>query len=98
MLHLEVVVLGPPVSNQSARANVLAWQAKVKAELVKVWSKPPLNEKLKSIIINFHDGEKPSVDVDNMAKPIHDVMNKLVYEDDRQVRSTEVSHLRIDSP
>src|SRR5207237_552775 len=35
---------------------------------------------------HFHVGEKPPLDVDNMSKPIHDVMNKLVYEDDRQIR------------
>ena len=47
---------------------------------------------------HFHVGEKPPLDVDNMSKPIHDVMNKLVYEDDRQIRQAEITHVRIDAP
>ena len=50
------------------------------------------------MIINFHDGDKPSLDTDNMSKPILDVMQKLVYADDRQIRQSELSHVRIDAP
>ena len=53
---------------------------------------------MKAILINFHRGEKPPLDVDNMSKPIHDVMNKLVYDDDRQIRQAEITHVRIDAP
>lgn len=54
--------------------------------------------KLKAVIINFHDGDRPSVDTDNMSKPILDALNKLVYDDDRQIRQAELVHLRIDAP
>jgi Holliday junction resolvase RusA-like endonuclease len=98
-MHLEYVVLGPPISNQSTNpTNLRAWKATVKGEAQKAWTKPPLTGKLKAIIINFHTGDKPPLDVDNMSKPIHDVMNKLVYDDDRQIRQAEITHVRIDAP
>ena len=53
---------------------------------------------LKAVIINFHTGEKPSLDLDNMSKPILDVMQKFVYDDDRQIRQAELTHVRIDAP
>jgi Holliday junction resolvase RusA-like endonuclease len=98
-VHLEFVVIGTPVSNQSTNPlNLTAWKATVKGEAQKVWTSAPLTGRLKAIIINFHRGEKPPLDVDNMSKPIHDAMNKLVYEDDRQIRQAEISHVRIDAP
>ncbi|HTU18670.1 MAG TPA: RusA family crossover junction endodeoxyribonuclease [Gemmataceae bacterium] len=60
--------------------------------------KPVLTGKLKGIIINFHRGDKPTLDVDNLSKPIFDVMEKIVYEDDRQIRQAEIAHVRIDAP
>lgn len=100
--HLEYVVLGPPISNQQStaqgRANLVAWRSKVLLEAGNIWKVPPLNGKLKAIIINFHDGPKPSLDTDNMSKPILDVMQSLVYGDDRQIRQAELSHVRIDAP
>ena len=98
-MHVEYVVLGPPVSNQSTNpATLNQWKATVKGEAKKAWSNAPLKGRLKAILINFHVGEKPPLDVDNMSKPIHDVMNKLVYEDDRQIRQAEITHVRIDAP
>src|SRR6185437_10313958 len=101
-MHLEYVVLGPPISNQQSSlrglANLAAWKASVRSEALRGWTKTPLTGRLKVVIINFHEGEKPSLDVDNMSKPIHDVMNRLVYDDDRQIRQAEISHVRIDAP
>jgi Holliday junction resolvase RusA-like endonuclease len=101
-MHLEYVVLGQPISNQATGkkglANLNAWKAKVKAEAKKLWKAAPLKGRLKAIIINFHKGDKPPLDVDNMSKPIHDIMNNLVYDDDRQIRQAEISHVRIDAP
>jgi Holliday junction resolvase RusA-like endonuclease len=62
------------------------------------WGKSLLFGKVKVTIINFHSGTRPSVDVDNMSKPIHDVMNRVVYGDDRQIRQAAITHLRIDEP
>jgi hypothetical protein len=33
-----------------------------------------------------------------MSKPILDVMQDIVYDDDRQVRQAEITHVRIDAP
>ncbi|MGA7499236.1 MAG: RusA family crossover junction endodeoxyribonuclease [Isosphaeraceae bacterium] len=97
-MHLEFVVLGPPISNQSPGSNLDNWRATVEAEAKKQWNKAVLNGNLKAVIINFHLGSRPSVDIDNMLKPILDVMQKIVYDDDRQIRQAEISHVRIDAP
>jgi Holliday junction resolvase RusA-like endonuclease len=76
----------------------LNWRATVEAEAKKQWNKAVLNGNLKAIIINFHLTSKPSIDLDNMSKPILDVMQKIVYDDDRQIRQAEISHVRIDAP
>lgn len=98
-MHLEFAVLGPPISNQQNRvrgkANLAAWRATVAGEARKQWTKPILVGELKVIIINFHEGNKPSLDVDNLSKPILDAMQKIVYDDDRQIRQAEISHQKI---
>jgi Holliday junction resolvase RusA-like endonuclease len=57
-----------------------------------------LSGRLKAVVINFHIGDKPSLDLDNMSKPILDVMQQIVYADDRQIRQAELTHVRIDAP
>ena len=59
------------------------------------WAGPSLTGHLKAVIINFHGGNKPSVDIDNMSKPILDVLQNIVYGDDRQIRQAEITHLEI---
>lgn len=53
---------------------------------------------MKFLLINFHEGDKPSLDDDNMVKPIRDAPNKFVYDDDRQIRYSETLHVSIDAP
>jgi hypothetical protein len=99
MVHLEFVLPGPPVSHQTNdKANLKAWQTKVRTEAAKVWTGAPLTGKLKFVLINFHEGDKPPLDDDNMVKPIRDALNKFVYEDDRQIRYSETLHVPIDDP
>jgi hypothetical protein len=99
MLYLEFVLPGPPVSYQTSdKANLKAWQATVKAEAARTWIGPPLHGKLKFMLINFHEGDKPPMDDDNMVKPIRDALNNLVYLDDRQIRYSETIHVPIDDP
>lgn len=98
MAHLEFVVLGPPISNQSQGLALQGWRATVEAEARKGWNAPPLSGGLKAVVINFHTGDKPSLDLDNMSKPILDVLQGLVYADDRQVRQAELAHVKIDTP
>lgn len=97
-MYLEFVVPGPPISNQSQAAALTAWRATVGAAAKTQWTAPPLAGRLKAIIINFHTGDKPPVDVDNMSKPILDVMEGIVYGNDRQVRQAEITHVKIDAP
>jgi hypothetical protein len=97
-MHLEFVVPGPPVSNQCPGPNLINWRATVETEAKKQWNKAILSGNLKAVLINFHVGNKPSVDIDNMSKPILDVMQRIVYDDDRQIRQAEISHVRINAP
>jgi hypothetical protein len=77
MPHLEFVVLGPPVSHQTSdRANLKAWQATIKLEASKGWTSAPLKGKLKFLLINFHEGDKPPLDDDNMVKPIRETTGR----------------------
>jgi Holliday junction resolvase RusA-like endonuclease len=98
-MHLEFTVLGPPISNQQSnvngRANLTSWRAAIVAQARASWQKPPLTGRLKAVIINFHAGNKPSVDVDNMSKPILDVMQGIVFDDDRQIVQAEITHVDI---
>lgn len=99
MLHLEFVLPGPPVSYQTTdRANLKAWQATVRAEAARTWAASPLTGRLKFLLINFHEGDKPTLDDDNMVKPIRDALNKFVYDDDRQIRYSETLHVPIEDP
>src|SRR4051794_26590283 len=99
MHHLEFVVPGPPVSYQTSdKKNLKAWQVTIKAEAAKTWTGPPLGGKLKFLLINFHEGDKPPLDDDNMVKPIRDALNKFVYDDDRQIRYSETIQVSIDAP
>jgi hypothetical protein len=93
--HLEFVVPGPPVSNQSPGPNLTTWRATVRGAAMLVWSNSPLTKELKAVIINFYAGNRPSVDVDNMSKPILDELNNLVYDDDRQIVQVEITHTKI---
>ena len=101
-MHLEFVVPGPPISNQQSKpagkANLVAWPGVIAGAIGPLWgTKPILTGSLKAIIINFFEGDKPSVDVDNMAKPILDEMQKVVYKNDRQIWQAEITHVKIDS-
>ncbi len=98
MMHVEFVVLGVPISNQVSGINLDAWRSAIAAEAGKQRKTPLLTGKLKGVIINFHLGDKPSLDVDNMSKPIFDVLEGVVYDNDRQIRQAEITHVRIDVP
>jgi hypothetical protein len=99
VLYLEFVLPGPPVSHQTSdRANLKRWQAAVRAEAAKTWAAAPLTGRLKFLLINFHEGDTPPLDDDNMVKPIRDALNQFVYEDDRQIRYSETLQVPIDDP
>jgi Holliday junction resolvase RusA-like endonuclease len=98
-LHLEFVVLGPPISNQQSsvqgRANLATWRATIAGAATLAWPNAPLVIELKAIIINCYAGNEPSVDTDNMSKPILEAMQGIAYIDDRQVVQAEFTHARL---
>ncbi len=100
-VYLEFVVAGPPVSSQQntakGRANLAGWQKELAREAESRWKFAPLTGVLKALIINFHESVKPSVDLDNILKPILDAMQKIILENDRQIRQAEIAHVNIDS-
>ena len=91
---VEFIVEGSPVSHQTKNRKALqGWKARVRAEAVKVWNQPPVKALIQCTIINFYGGPAPTLDDDNMVKPIRDALNGLVYEDDLQVRHSIHAHL-----
>jgi hypothetical protein len=99
-MHLEFVVPGPPISNQQStptgKLNLAAWHSVIAGTVAPLWgTKPILTGELKAVIINFFAGNMPSVDVDNLSKPILDEMQKVVYKNDRQIRQAEITHVKI---
>ena len=99
-MHIEFVVPGPPISNQQStpagKANLVTWHGVIAGAVGPLWgTNAILTGELKAVIINFFAGNKPSVDVDNMSKPILDEMQKLVYKNDRQIRQAEITHVKI---
>ena len=99
-MHLEFVVPGPPISNQQSKqagkTNLVTWHGVIAGAVAPLWGKKAiLTGELKAVIINFFAGNKPSVDVDNMSKPILDEMQKVVYKNDRQIRQAEITHVKI---
>ena len=100
MPHVEFIVQGPPVSQQTKdRTSLKTWKDVIRAEATKNWAgKPPLTGKLKCTILNFHEGENATLDDDNMVKPIRDALNGLVYVDDSQISYSETMHICIDAP
>ncbi len=94
-MHLEFVVAGPPISYQSPGPNLTTWRATVAGKAKNQWAKPLLTGMLKVIIINFFADNRPSVDVDNMSKPILDVLQQVIYNDDRQIVQAEITHVNV---
>jgi Holliday junction resolvase RusA-like endonuclease len=83
---------------RGARCEVVEFRDR-RQEAKNRWKAAPLlSGKLKAVIINFHSGDKPSVDLDNMSKPILDALQQVIYDDDRQIRQAELIHVRINSP
>ena len=96
-MHLEFVLVGVPISNQSAGTSLAAWRLLVAGQAQRQWARGPLTSTLKAVVINFHAADRPSLDLDKMSKPILDAMQDIVYEDDRQVKQLELTHVRIDA-
>jgi hypothetical protein len=86
MPAVEFIVRGVPVSLSGSSKGRKAWQKAVSDAAAAAWGHYPLDvAPLKAAILYCSDGAS-DLDVDNIAKPILDALNGLIYEDDRQVR------------
>jgi crossover junction endodeoxyribonuclease RusA len=97
MVHLEFVVVGVPISNRSQGPNLQNWRGAVIAAARSQWNQPALITDLKAVVINFYNTNQPSLDLDDMSKPILDSLEGMVYADDRQIRQAELAHVYIGS-
>jgi crossover junction endodeoxyribonuclease RusA len=82
LLPFEFIVEGPAVSQQARRRG--RWIAKIRQEVGRRWlaADPPGGPVMVALTYFYDDG---SPDVDNLAKPVLDALNGLVFIDDEQV-------------
>jgi hypothetical protein len=97
-LLLEFIVKGVPASGPKRGPNLKKWRRNVEEQARLNWKKSPLTQKLSSTLIHFHKGDIAPLDNDNMSKPVHDALTKVVYDDDRQVIHTRSIQMSVDSP
>ncbi|MEA5468058.1 RusA family crossover junction endodeoxyribonuclease [Spirulina sp. 06S082] len=86
MLPFEFIVFGSPISLQTNnRALLQAWKAKVRQTAI---ANLPINtiptRDLIQVEVVYYYKRMP-LDIDNIAKPILDAFNLLIYIDDRQI-------------
>ena len=89
--HLEFHVQGPAISGQAKNKPLLhAWIARVASAARAAWPdyRPPMAGDVEVYISEF--SEFPTADRNNMAKPILDAMQGIVYTNDKQVKNLHV--------
>jgi Holliday junction resolvase RusA-like endonuclease len=86
VIPFEFTVAGPPVSQQARRRGRLhEWRARVRAAAAATWpaQDPPFDGPVEFLMTYYYKVVAP--DVGNIAKPIEDALNGLVYADDGQI-------------
>ncbi|MGK7877972.1 MAG: RusA family crossover junction endodeoxyribonuclease [Xenococcaceae cyanobacterium] len=98
MFPFDFIVTGSPVSLQTNNRTLLqSWKGKVRQAAVArlpVGTVPTI-EPVQVIITHYYD--TTSLDIDNIAKPILDALNLLVYIDDKQITDLTVRKRDINS-
>lgn len=94
-LHVDYIVVGPPVSNQSTGPNLLVWRGAVATAVGLAWNQGCLTGELKAVVVNFYGTPRPTLDLDNLSKPILDTMQRIVYNNDRQIVQAELTNVSI---
>jgi crossover junction endodeoxyribonuclease RusA len=87
----EFCVAGPAVSAQAKNKRLLRdWSTRVAAAARRAWpkGKPPTVANVEVYISEF--SEFATADRDNMAKPVLDAMESIVYKNDKQVKHLHV--------
>jgi Holliday junction resolvase RusA-like endonuclease len=85
-VRFEFTIDGPPISQQSrSRRRLQDWKATVRTAASRAWGEAaPLEIPVRVQVTYFYDGYAPH-DCDNIAKPIQDALQGLVYTNDRLV-------------
>jgi crossover junction endodeoxyribonuclease RusA len=97
VLPFEMIVDGPPVSQQTRnRSRLREWQKVVRQAAEKWWppGAPPASGDVEVKVTYFYESASP--DVDNIVKPIQDALKELVFEDDDQVVNVLCRKRKID--
>ncbi|WP_204104556.1 MULTISPECIES: RusA family crossover junction endodeoxyribonuclease [Spirulina sp. CCY15215] len=98
MLPFEFIVFGSPISLQTNnRALLQAWKAKVRQTAI---ANLPINtiptrDRIQVAIVYYY--KRMPLDIDNIAKPILDAFNLLIYIDDRQITDLIIRKRLIES-
>lgn len=101
-LPVEFVVTGIPASAQTKNKQRLRdWRAEVRASATAAVTAggggSPVTTRVKVIVTYYFRGsERTQLDRDNMAKPMMDAMQQVVYVNDRQNRTEELHLLELD--
>lgn len=84
-LPLELVIDGPPVSQQTkSKRRLTEWKREVRLATEREWrTAAPFPGEVTVSVTNFFTHAAP--DVDNVPKPILDAFKELIYTDDSQV-------------
>ena len=100
MIHFEITVAGPPVSCQTRNRQLLAeWKLRVYEAARRSWGRRrPLRQQLQIVCVYYHDRASITFDIDNLIKPIQDVLKTVVYHDDVQVVDAIVRKTQLDTP
>ena len=95
-MPFEFVIDGPAVSGQADSDPRRQWIEAVRGTARQLWGdRSPLSGELSLVIVNFYRGRAP--DLDNMAKPILDALEGVVYVDDFQVCNLTCRHRHVNS-
>jgi crossover junction endodeoxyribonuclease RusA len=98
-VRFEFTVDGPPISQQAhSRARLQEWKAAVRTAASRAWGDAaPLQVPVRIRVTYFFDGYAPH-DCDNIAKPIQDALQGLVYTNDRLVVNGTGRKFNINGP
>lgn len=100
MIHFEITVSGNPISSQARNRKLLAeWKAHVYEAARRSWgTRQPLRQQLQIVCVYYHDRPIVTLDLDNLIKPIQDVLKAVVYHDDVQITDAVVRKTPLDTP
>ena len=100
MIHFEITVAGNPISSQARNRQLLAeWKQHVYETARRSWGRRrPLKQQLQIVCVYYHDRPSVTLDIDNLIKPIQDVLKTLVYRDDVQIVDAVLRKTQLDTP